>query len=214
MTTPPRSLKDDNRWPLWLIIAANFATFYAVGQADAIWELGLKGLIVGAVNLLPVGLALVITSIANGQLTAETKSRLVFLRWRNALPGHRAFSIHGPDDPRVDMKAVKRAVGGALPHAPRKQNEVWFRLYKGIENDAAVKQAHREYLFARDYAAFSFLFLMVFAPATALIVDSWKVAALYAVLLLAQFLIVRRAASLYGISLVTTVLARAARTRR
>lgn len=213
MASPPRSLKDLNRWPLWLAIAANFAVFYSVAQADALHETGWRGLLFGAVNLLPVGLALIFTSIVNALLSAEMKSRLVFLKWKNALPGHRAFTVYGPLDPRIDMAAIIKIVGKKLPSVPRKQNETWYQLYKSVEADAAVKQAHREYLFTRDYAAFSFLFLIGFGPANAFIVNEWKVALWYWLFLLVQFLVVRRAASQYGISLVTTVLARAKSTK-
>jgi len=204
---PRKSLKDINRWPLWLAIACNFAVFYAVAQADAIQDLGPKGLVLGAVNLLPVGLALVFTSIANGLLSAEMKSRLVFVRWHHALPGHRAFTVHGPHDPRVDMATLKAKLG-KLPTTPRRQNETWYRLYKEMESDAAIRQAHKEYLFGRDFTAFAFLFLAGFGSAAAFIVDEWKIAFWYLLFLLIQFLAVRRAASQNGISLVTTVLAR------
>ena len=43
--------------------------------------------------------------------SAGMKARLVFLRWKNALPGHRAFSIYGLSDPRVDMDRIKKSLG-------------------------------------------------------------------------------------------------------
>lgn len=207
---PPRSLKDQNRWQLWLTIAANFLVFYVVCQTDALATSGIAGLVTGAANLLPVGLALIVTSIANGLLNAAMKARLVFLRWNDALPGHRAFSKHGPDDPRVDLDQLKRILGNKIPCTPAEENRVWYRLYKEIETDPAVAQIHREFLFNRDYAAFAFLFFVGFGPAALFMVQSWHVALLYCAGLLAQFLIVRHAAATYGVRFVTTVLARKA----
>jgi hypothetical protein len=57
-----KSLKDQNRWQLWLTIAANALVFYAVAQSEVFATSGLKGLVTEATNLLPVSLAIVIRS--------------------------------------------------------------------------------------------------------------------------------------------------------
>lgn len=204
---PPKSLKDQVRWQLWLTIAVNFVAFYLVCQTDALAVSGWTGLISGAANLLPVGLALIVTSIINGLLDAEAKACLVFLRWNEALPGHRAFSTYGPDDPRVHMDQLKKALGNQYPSTSADENRVWYRLYREIQTDPAVIHIHREFLLNRDYAAFAALFLIGFGPAALFMVQSWRVAILYCAGLLAQFVFVRRAAATYGIRFVTTVLA-------
>ncbi len=208
--TPPKSLKDYNRWPLWITIAGNFAVFYAVAQTDSFMALGLKGFVTGAANLLPVGLALVVTSITNGLLDASMKARLVFLRWHHALPGHRAFSKYAPADPRIDMARLKKAVGNKMPTPPDEENRAWYRMYKEMESDSAITHVHREFLFARDYTAFAFLFLLGFGTASFFLVSQTKVALIYCACLLLQFVIVRQAAGTYGVRFVTTVLARKA----
>ncbi|MER8689990.1 hypothetical protein NKJ36_30815 [Mesorhizobium sp. M0142] len=205
---PPRSLKDQTRWQLWLTIAANFALFYGVAQSDALAVSGIKGLLVGAANLLPVGLALIVTSVANGLLNAAAKARLVFLRWHFALPGHRAFSRHGPTDPRIDMSRLKDSLGDTFPRTPGDENRLWYRFYKDVESETAILHAHREFLFTRDYAAFSFLFLFGFGTAAVFMVQSLRVSFIYCAVLLLQFLVVRHSAATYGVRLVTTVLAR------
>src|SRR5262245_24936528 len=133
-----KALKDENRWQLWLFLAANFLVFYAVLQSPAIASLGLKGLIAAAPNLLPVGLAIIVTTVANGIMSADFKARLVFGRWTHALPGHRAFSEHALSDPRIDMAKLKRACGNKLPSEPEDQNRTWYRLYKQVESNPAV----------------------------------------------------------------------------
>lgn len=207
---PTKSLKDHNRWPLWLTIAGNFAVFYAVAQTDAFMSIGLKGLITGAANLLPVGLALIVTSIANGLLDAGMKARLVFLRWNHALPGHRAFSKYALADPRIDLARLKKSMGNRIPATPEDENRAWYRIYKEMETDPAIAQVHREFLFTRDYSAFAFLFLIGFGTASFFLIDATKVALTYCGCLLLQFVIVRQAAATYGVRFVTTVLARAA----
>ena len=205
-----KSLKDQNRWPLWLTIAANFALFYVVSQTEALYAIGWQGLLTGTVNLLPVGLALIVTSVTNGLLSASIKARLVFLRWHHALPGHRAFSTLAPADPRIDLPRLKKAVGNKWPQSPDDQNRAWYRIYKEMESEAAIVQVHREFLLTRDYAAFALLFLTGFGTAAAVIIGVGKVLLGYGLFLLAQFLVVRHAAATYGTRLVTTVLARKA----
>jgi hypothetical protein len=206
--TPPISLKDCNRWPLWLTITVNFSIFYAVAQTDAIEVEGLKGLMTGVSNLLPVGIALIVTSILNGLLDANMKARLVFLRWRHALPGHRAFTKYAVTDPRVDIGRLRPALGQKLPDTPEDQNRIWYRIYKEMEKEPAVADVHRDFLFARDYTAFALLFLIGFGVASFFLVESRNVALVYAAGLLAQFLLVRQAAATHGVRFVTTVLAR------
>ena len=89
---PRKSLKDQNRPQLWAIIAANAVAFYCVAQWDSISTAGIESLFKHAANLLPVGLTIILTTVANALISSDNKARLVFLRWKHALPGHRAFS--------------------------------------------------------------------------------------------------------------------------
>jgi hypothetical protein len=147
-----KSLKEQNRWQLWLTTAANAVALYAVCQSDAFAAQGFRALFDQASNLLPVGLAVVVTTVANGLLPSAVKDRLVFLRWRHALPGHRAFSRSAPSDPRIDMARLKRALGNKLPADPEQENRTWYRLYKEVETKPAVRQVHQDFLLMRDYA--------------------------------------------------------------
>jgi hypothetical protein len=61
-----KTLKDLNRWQIWLIIATNAVVFYGASQLDAIAASGFRTAIAGAAGLLPVGLAVVATTVANG----------------------------------------------------------------------------------------------------------------------------------------------------
>jgi hypothetical protein len=202
-----KSLKEQNRWQLWLVIAANAVLFYVVLQTDAMTISGLKALFSTAANLIPVGFAIVITTIANGLLSADFKARLVFLRWAHALPGHRAFSVHALSDPRIDLPKLKKACGNKLPSDPVEQNRVWYRFYKSVEDAPAVSQVHRDFLLTRDYAGLAALFLIIFGPMAVAGVQSWRISLTYCLFLVVQFLLVRHSAATYGVRFTKTVLA-------
>lgn len=209
-----KSLKEQNRWQIWTIVAANSLFLYGVMQANAIKADGLRAAFTDAQNLVPVGVALVIATVLNGLVSADMKARLVFLRWHHALPGHRAFSKYAVHDPRIDIAALEKLHGGPLPVDPVEQNRAWYRFYKTVENDHAVRQVHRDFLLLRDYTGLSAVFIMFYGAAGLYAIPSVKVGLGYLLLLLAQYAIARQAASNYGIRMVTTVLARRAAKER
>jgi hypothetical protein len=206
-STAQRSLKDQNRWQLWLIIAANAVIFYAVAGSNGFAASGVRSLIAGTANLLPVGLTIVITSVVNGLLSANMKARLVFLRWNYALPGHRAFSKYAALDPRIDADGLKVALGHQAPSDEASENRVWYKFYREVEAEPAVQNAHREFLLTRDYTGFAALFFLGFGSAAFFLIQSWKVTLAYCLFLLVQFFFTRQAAATYGARLVCTVLA-------
>jgi hypothetical protein len=110
-----KSLKEQNRWQVWLFIFLNSLVLYGVTQADAVKFADLCSIVTDASKLIPFGLAIGIATVLNGQLDPNAaKARLVFLRWRGALPGHRAFSRYMHTDPRIDPKQVEKSSGRAL----------------------------------------------------------------------------------------------------
>ncbi len=205
-----KSLKEQNRWHIWFITAVNSLFLYGIVEANAIQIDGISSIFSDVSKLVPFGLAVVIATVLNGLLPANAKARLVYLRWRNTLPGHRAFTRYMTPDPRINPAAVQRIIGGPLPVDPVEQNRVWYRLYKMVENDPAISQVHRDFLLTRDYTALAVLFLVFYGGAGCYSIPSLKIATVYAVLLLIQCVIVRQAAFHYGIRFVTNVLARVA----
>ncbi len=202
-----KSLKEQNRWQLWLAVAFNCISLYIVAQTNAIEILGLRSALTNASNLLPVGLALFLTTVLNGLLNAENKARLVFLRWRHALPGHRAFELNAGSDPRIDRGALLKLQGSAFPTDPVDQNRAWYRIYKTVDKDPAVVQVHRDFLLLRDYTGISAIFLLVYGVIGLYAIRSPSARLGYLLFLLLQYVFVRQAASNYGIRMVTTVLA-------
>jgi hypothetical protein len=133
-----KSLKEQNRWQLWIVVSVNTLFLYGVAQANAIKVDGLRALFTDAQNLLPVGVALIVATVLTGLLSSDAKARLVFLRWHHALPAHRAFSVHASRDPRLDVAALEKIHGAAFPVDPVEQNLAWYRIYKTMENDPAA----------------------------------------------------------------------------
>jgi hypothetical protein len=209
---PAKSLKEGNRVYVGLIVIVNALLLYAVAQESTISIAGLKALFTESTNLLPVGFALIVTTVANGLLSADTKARLVFLRWKHTLPGHRAFSKYAASDPRIDIIKLKAICGNKFPEDPIEQNRTWYRLYKSVEGNPSVLQVQRDFLLMRDYAGLAALFAVVFGAVALIEVPSWRVSLTYCLFLAAQFLLVRQAASTYGIRFVTTVMAEKAAT--
>jgi hypothetical protein len=203
-----KSLKDQNRWHLWLLIAVNAAAFYAALNFSDFESSGLRALINSATQLLlPVGLATVVTTIANGLVSTDMKARLVFLRWHHALPGNRAFSKYAQRDPRIDRVKLAQLIDVKSLSTPEAENAAWYRLYKEVHNDPSVLQVHREFLLLRDYTGLAALFLIGFGAVALFTVQPARVLVAYCLLLAVQFMVVRHAAATYGVRFVTTVLA-------
>jgi hypothetical protein len=202
-----KSLKDQNRWHLWLLIAVNSAAFYAALNYSDFESSGFRALINSATQLLPVGLATVVTTVTNGLLSADMKARLVFLRWHHPLPGNRAFSKYAQQDPRIDQIRLAQVIDKESLRTPEAENAAWYRLYKEVHNDPSVQQVHREFLLLRDYVGLGAMFLIGFGAVAIFTVQPPKVLAVYCLLLVVQFIIVRHAAATYGVRFVTTVLA-------
>lgn len=200
------SLKGQNSAGLYALMAANLALFYGVVQHDAILAGDWAETASRLAEAIPAGLGLALTGLLNAQLPAEAKARIVFLRWRDPLPGSEAFTKHGPADPRVDVAALESAFG-PLPVMPREQNALWYKLYKSVSSDASVTQVHRAFLFTRDYACLALFAWVVLGAAGFVQIPSVRTALGYVAVLGAQFLLARRAARTHGVRLVTTVLA-------
>lgn len=203
-----KSLKDANRTKLWATIAINVGVLYAFSRYEAVSAAGFEGLVAGATSLVPMTLALILTTVANGFLSDRIKVWLVFLRRRHALPGHRAFSQFAGSDPRIDVDGLRKLLGKDWPTDPEGENRTWYRLFKEIENDPAVLYAHGEYLFTRDYTGFAALFVVGLGTAASFTVRPIPVLLVYLGCLTLQFLVVRHVAVTYGNRFVCTVLAR------
>lgn len=199
------SLKD-YKPALFGLMAANIAFYYAVVQNNAILAGDWISLLKNLEGVLPAGLGMILTGVINAQLSPEMKARVVFMAWRDPLPGCKAFSCHAQSDSRVDVACLELTYG-PLPTVPREQNALWYKLYKTIEQEPAVKQVHRAFLFTRDYTSLALMFVIVLGVVGFIQIPSMRVALIYVGLLLLQFLLAGQAARTHGKRFVTTVLA-------
>ena len=204
--TISKSLKDQNNWKLWLIIAANALFFYRILISNEIGLDGLKAVFSQIRSLVPVGVAGIIATVINSLPSSMTKARIVYLRWHHALPGHRAFSVYAPRDPRIDMDRLAKLFKGKLLSGARDQNSVWYSQFRTVENDPKVHSVHRDFLLLRDYTTLSALFIIMFGIGGFLFYSTAHTSIIYFLLLLAQFGIARQAAANCGIRMVTNVL--------
>ena len=201
-----KPLKEQNTARLMAVVVANLAIFFANLKADALLAADFQLLTKDLGDLIPAALAMALLTVANGLIGPQTKARLVFWRWANALPGCRAFSEHARRDPRIDVGSLERKLG-KLPEDEREQNATWYRLYRTVESDPAVAHNHREFLFTRDYTGLAALLLIVLGGLAIYQIDGWSRTLPYIAFLAAQYLIVRHVATRYGHRFVTTVLA-------
>ncbi len=201
------SLKEQNTWKLWLILAANAVFFYTIIKTGSMQLSGLDKAFSEAGTLAPVGIAGILVTVLNALPSSDLKASLVFWRLRFALPGHRAFSGYALSDTRINSEKLVKMFKGKLPTTPEEQNAAWYKLYKTVQNDVAVADSHKTFLLLRDYTSLSVTVFFVFGSLTVILLrDKWVELA-YVSVLTAQYFIVRQGAANAGVRMVTNVLA-------
>lgn len=191
---------------LLAIFLANVLACIAIAFGDGYLPTGWAEATSRWQSIAPAGLGFVLVGVLNSQLSPDTKARIIFARYRNPLPGARAFTELGPADPRVDMAKLEQKLG-PLPIEPVEQNRTWYGLYRSIRDEATVLGIHRDYLFYRDYGSAAVIMLFLLSAGALCFADHWQPIALYAVLLVIQAALAVRAARDRGRRFVTTVLA-------
>lgn len=200
---PERSLKSLNL--KWLV---------ALATVDAILlaTLVVPEIITSATTLLGLYRAMsaavipVLVLLLVNVLSATVKAMLVYWKPLGWLPGCEAFTKYGPDDPRVDMIALRKNVG-PWTSDPKDQNSKWFKLYKLVENATEVSAAQKDFLMYRDMAVLS-LPLIGLTPFALYLIEAssgsmWKAAALFFV----QYVLTAISARHAGERFVSNVLA-------
>jgi hypothetical protein len=105
--------------------------------------------ILGKLIAIPAVLAL-LTGILGWAMPNTGEEALVFWKvGKHSLPSSRAFSVVGPDDPRVDMQRLVLK-HGLLPTSPVEQTALWYRIYRNYAADISVEDAHGAYLRFRE----------------------------------------------------------------
>lgn len=200
-------LKGKNAVYLWSFIGINLAVFlslivggkFAGSSIESFWGrvTAKDGIIASSIPIVAI--------VLSGVLSDTAKARLVFWRWRNPLPGCRAFTELIGTDPRIDVPALRKKLG-ELPTDPQAQNALWYRLYKQQRTDVRVWEAHKIYLLTRDLTTISALFAVLFSAGVITASLGLKTSLLYIGALTAQYLLVASAARNYGERFVLNVL--------
>lgn len=191
---------------LLAVMAGNLVLFYSVLQNESLLTGDWIKIAQRLNSALPAGIGICLTGVLNSQLSADSKARIVFMRWHNPLPGSEAFTKHVYSDSRINVAALRQKVG-SFPREARSQNSLWYQLFKTIDTDPAVIDAHKAYLFSRDYTSLSMLLAMVLGPVALYQMSYTRVALGYLLFLAIQFALTRRAACNHGMRFVQTVLA-------
>jgi hypothetical protein len=202
--TTSKSLKSTSLTWLVSLVAFDIAVILAFVFPDLIGAASITQLtMVRAIVALVLPVAVLLLA---GLLSPGIKASLVYWKLANALPGHEAFTKHGPRDARIDLMALEKNVG-KFPTAPAEQNRLWFKLYKAVETEPAIAEAQRMFLLYRDMAAVSFLLLVVVPAGLYLDGAASFAARAVAGILGLQYLVAAMAARHSGIRFVTNVLA-------
>lgn len=211
MAASGKSLKAQNIGWLWGVVIADALALLAFAFPILFSPAAIKEYV--WLRAIAATVAPVVVLLFTSLLSSDAKAVLVFWRLRDTLPGHRAFSVHAIKDPRIDMETLRKNAG-KFPEAPRDQNATWYRLYKKVESEITVAQAHRHYLLFRDLATLSLL-LAPIATLTLYILDVAPAAVGFAAaLFVGQYVATAVAARNNGVRLVTNVLALHAVKRR
>lgn len=190
-------------WITSMILLDILVLLYIVAP-DALESASLTKL--AAARMSVTGFLPIVIAFLSSLLSPGMKDILVYWRIKDVMPGHRAFSHHAPDDPRIDMARLKKHAG-PFPSKPREQNACWYNLYKLVATEPAVNESQRLFLRFRDLAAISLL-LTVAAPLILFKLGAGtNTAGQAAVLLFVQYLLAAVAARQNGFRFVTNVLA-------
>ncbi len=202
------SLKAENSRAIWMLVGADIIAIVSVLTGFAITQASLSELAQSVfIRGIPVATAgPFIATFLNDLLPSNVKASIIFWRFKDSLPGHRAFSEHAQADPRIDLAALKNKIG-EFPEIPRDQNTCWYRLFQKHQSDVIVNDAHKRFLLFRDSSSLTLLIIAIAGIAAVLSGVPLGVLALLVGGLTVQFLWLTLSARNTGIRLVQNVLA-------
>ena len=108
--TAKRTLKASNTGWLTSLVAVDVAIMLGFVLPEHLGA-GRELSSLSVVRAATLTFAPVIIMLLAALLPSNVKASLVFWRLRHALPGHRAFSIHAVNDPRIDIAVLQKNAG-------------------------------------------------------------------------------------------------------
>ncbi len=201
-----KSLKSTYRRSLAIFAVINIAVFWMTIISPTDFQNWRNMFEITIKDVLFVAFPPILTLVLSGFFSATTKARFVYWRYKNPMPGSRAFTVHMIADHRIDPKSLKEKYG-SLPTNPEDQNRLWYKIYRQVESDIRIQDSHRDWLFARDLTAYSVIFLIIFSAFTILSDSNWKIKLIYLSIIIIQYISISISARNYGQRFVCNVLA-------
>ena len=153
--------------------------------------------------------AAILIIVLEGIFKNSVKEFFVFWRFKNRLPGHRAFSHIGPSDPRIDMERVRKLFPHGLPSNPKTQNSEWFRLYRQYQDELQVFYSHKAFLLTRDLTSLTVIFIPLSIMGHFLLESKPQMLVYHLLILAILFIIISLSARNYGERFVANVIVEA-----
>ena len=153
------------------------------------------------------GISGLVVLVVQDLLPRGAKEVLIFWRWRDRLPGCRAFSHYAKQDARIDQSALTSLLPDGLM-TPTEQNVLWYGWLKSLEKDPAISDNHHRVLALRD-SSITIFFLVLISPLMILAPgQTWNSAGILTAMCAAVYLVTRFAAYNSAVRLVGNVIAR------
>ena len=213
-----KTLKEQNAWLIRAAMIAHMIAFaWIAGEPLRLVKmdgLSLAGRLeaLAAPGTAALGLIVIASLILLGMVNPSWRDRLIHWRWKDPLPGCRAFTQIGPASSHVDMVRLEEMFG-PLPTDAAEQNRLFYRIYRSHRDDIGVLDAHGRYLAARDIGTMTLL-LTIILPWLALWASGGAARALiYGLTLIAVYAACALAARNYSVRMVQHVLALASSSR-
>lgn len=199
------NLKKANTKYIWVFFCFNLAliiTLFFTSYFDDLLN-DYKSFL--SIRFSSIAIAPLLIFIINGILSSNQKAIIVFWRFKDTLPGCRAFTKYGVNDYRVNMDNLQ-LLHGNLPSTAKEQNALWYKIFKSHNSDLAIQKSHKDFLLARDISSIAFLFLIL-SGIPFLFIGGLPINWIYFLFLIFQYFLLILVAQNHGRRFVSNVLA-------
>ncbi|WP_421875985.1 hypothetical protein [Pacificispira sp.] len=212
--TERKSLKEQNAWLIRAAMICHvLAYIWVTVEPMKLLSVGRTSLAkqletFAAPGTVGLGIIVIASLLLLGFVPPKWRDRLMHWRWKDPLPGSRAFSKIGPESGNVNMRKLRRELG-VFPRAGDKQNALFYRIYRNHQEEVGVRDAHGRYLAARDIGTITALMSVTLPWLACWATEDYVKSAIYGVCLLVVFALCVIAAKNYSLRMVQNVLAAA-----
>lgn len=207
-----KSLKEQNIWLINIAVLLHILVFFWITvQPIALFDLSQDDLLKRLQSLLApsaisLGVICILRLVLLGMIPSGLRDKLVHWRMKNPLPGSKAFTKIGVDDPRVNLDALANQ-HSSLPTDPAEQDQLFYHIYKKRQNETGVLDAHKSYLAMRDISVLNLMFLLILSPLAYYMIGTIQGVNGYVLALIIVFILTSFTAQNYARRMVENVLA-------